>query len=134
MYRAESPIQRWGRQERSRKKLGSFGPYHLRELLEGLQRCNWVGRQDGDPEVESSSGPDSPAIEDQERGPRTEKHSHSEEGGDRRAFRREEKVVNRGRTAGQLWKWEPRKQSGVEAEASGPGGRSLRCEVAWFSG
>lgn len=37
-------------------------------------------------------------------------------------------------TARQLWKWEPRKQSGAEAEASGPGGRSLRCEVAWFSG
>lgn len=105
--------------------------------MEGLQRCNWVGRQDGDPEVESSSGPDSPATEDQERGPRTEKHSHSEEGGDRRAFRREEKVINRGKTAGQPWKWEPRKQSGVKAEASGPGGSSIRCAgglVQWMRG
>lgn len=104
--------------------------------MEGLRRCNWVGRQDGDPEVESSSGSDSPATEDQERGPRTEKHSPSEEGGNRRAFRREEKV-NRGRTAGQLWKWEPRKQSGVKAEASGPGGSSIRCAgglVQWMRG
>lgn len=101
MYRAEVPIQRWGCQERSRKKLDSFGPCHLRGLLEGLQRSDWVGRQDGDPEVLSSSRPDSPATEDQERGPRTEKHSHSEEGEDRRAFRREEKVANRGRIAGQ---------------------------------
>lgn len=49
----------------------------------------------------------------------------------------EEKVVTRGRTAGQPWNWEPRKQSGVEAEASGPGGRSLRCAaglVQWMRG
>lgn len=125
IYRAEVPIQRWGRQERSRKKLDSFGPCHLRGLLEDLQRSHWVGR------------PDSPATEDQERGPRTEKHSHSEVGGDRRVFRREEKVANRGRTAGQQGKWEPRKRSGVEAEVSGLGGRSLRCAaglVQWMRG
>lgn len=137
IYRAEVPIQRWGRQQRSRKKLDSFGPCHLRGLLEDLQKSHWVGRQDGDPEVVSSSGPDSPATEDRERGPRTEKHSHSEVGGDRRVFRREEKVANRGRTAGQQGKWEPRKRSGVEAEVSGLGGRSLRCAaglVQWMRG
>ena len=89
IYRSEVPIQKWGHQERSRKKLGSFGPCHLRGLLEGLQRCNWVGRQDGDSEVVSSLGPDSPVTGDQERGPRTEKYSPSEEVGDRRAFRTE---------------------------------------------